>query len=442
MLKITDKISVTSPKRTKMERQGVHAWFPYYAGFSEGFVTDILTNLELCEDNLILDPMNGSGMTTFAAQKQGIASIGVEINPAMVRIARAKNGTFSGRWDLGKIVPSIINKTKKKKIKCTFHEDTLGWFPEDVYVTLKRLEAVILERKEPDEYPLHPKLESFVNRMHIDRNDGGLCNLFLGALLLTARRVSVAQASKNPTWFKPGEAQQETNLDVLEEFESTVNLMDSDLRKAFRVQQDTQNFLVLESDAGKLPIKDELIDAIITSPPYLTRIDYAVGTSPELVLLGYESKEELRSIRRATMGSTCVTGGSYEIVQNWGKTCINLLKKINHHPSKASSGYYLKMHVQYFRDVEAILRECLRVLKPGACAILVVQDSWYKEICVPLGKIYAEMALKLGADSAETIQTEEVKNHMGLVNTRSRKYRKGKLQEHVVLIRNGGGHYK
>ena len=437
MQKILDKISVSSPKRTKMERQGVHAWFPYYAGFSEGFVTDILTNLDLCEDNLILDPMNGSGMTTFAAQKQGIASIGIEINPAMVRIARAKNGTFSGRWDLGKIIPSIIRKTKKKKINCSFHEDALGWFSEETYVTLKCLEAVILDRKDSDEYPLHPKLETFVNRMHFDRNHGGLCNFFLGALLLTARRVSVAQESRNPTWFKPGKIQQKNNLDVLEEFESIIYSMDADLRKAFQVKPDTQNFLVLESDAGKLPIKDELIDAIITSPPYLTRIDYAVGTSPELVLLGYESKEKLRSIRRATMGSTCVTGGSYEIVQNWGKTCINLLKKITHHPSKASSGYYLKMHIQYFRDAEALLRECLRVLKPGACAVLVVQDSWYKEICVPLGKIYAEMALKLGADSAGTIQTEEVKNHMGLVNTRSRIYRKGKLQEHVVLIRKG-----
>ena len=93
------------------------------------------------------------------------------------------------------------------------------------------------------------------------------------------------------------------------------------------------------------------------------------------------------------------------------------------------------MHVQYFRDAEAILRECLRVLKPGASAVFVVQDSWYKDIHVALDKIYVEMAIELGARSAETIRTEAVRNNLGLVNTRARRYRKGALHEHVVLFR-------
>ena len=140
-------------------------------------------------------------------------------------------------------------------------------------------------------------------------------------------------------------------------------------------------------------------------------------------------------MRRSIMGSTCVTGGSYEVQQCWGHTCIKTIDRVKRHTSKASSGYYLKMHVQYFRDAEAIMRECLRVLKPGSPAVFVVQDSWYKDVHVALDKIYVEMAKELGAASAETIHSESVPNHLGLVNTRARRYHKGALHEHVVLIR-------
>ncbi len=60
------------------------------------------------------------------------------------------------------------------------------------------------------------------------------------------------------------------------------------------------------------------------------------------------------------------------------------------------------MHIQYFRDAELIVSEILRALKRGGVAILVVQDSWYKNIHIPLSTIYSEMAVRLGASSAKS----------------------------------------
>jgi hypothetical protein len=195
--------------------------------------------------------------------------------------------------------------------------------------------------------------------------------------------------------------------------------------------------LILQADARELPIRTGVVDIIITSPPYLTRIDYAVTTGPELVFLGYGTKAQLHEVRRSIMGSTCIVPGKHEPSSTWGQTCVEIMERVRAHESKASATYYFKTHVQYFRDAERVLDECLRVLKPGACAFLVVQDSWYKDIHIPLGKIYSEMAESLGATDVCIVNDERIRTHLGLVNVRARRYKKGDVAEQVVSLRKG-----
>lgn len=427
---------VTSPKRNTPERLGLHAWFPYYAGFSEGFVDDILTELGAKRSHLVLDPMNGSGTTTMVAQQRGHLSFGVELNPAMAIIARAKDPTFVGCDRAVKIAESITKRAARRNNAGAIDDHSAAWIPAEHLKNLRCIDDELGEYSEPPLLKIQRRLAAVVPRSQ--RQIGGRSTDFLrAALLLTARKVSSTEPSKNPTWLKPGNGNGngDEEVNVFEEFPRTVRAMLADIEDVYEDRPSSRRLSVVEADARDLPLPDKSVDAIVTSPPYLTRIDYAVGTAPELVLLGYESEESLRELRGAIMGSTCVTGGPYRMRHCWGKTCLETIDRVRRHPSKASSGYYLKMHVQYFRDAEAILRECLRVLKPGAPAIFVVQDSWYKDIHISLDQIYVEMASKLGASSAETIHSEAVRNHLGLVNTRARRYLKGDLHEHVVLFR-------
>src|SRR5205809_481476 len=81
---------VSTTKRGFKEQAGLHGWHPYYAGYAEKFVDDtigILAN----KGDLILDPWNGSGTTTLAAQKRGYQAIGIEINPVMAIHSKAKD---------------------------------------------------------------------------------------------------------------------------------------------------------------------------------------------------------------------------------------------------------------------------------------------------------------------------------------------------------------
>jgi SAM-dependent methyltransferase len=92
-LKLTSLADVHTAKRGERERTGVHAWHPYYAGYAEQFVADMLSVLAKPGD-LVLDPWNGSGTTTLVAQRCGLRSIGVELNPAMALYGHAKNLQF------------------------------------------------------------------------------------------------------------------------------------------------------------------------------------------------------------------------------------------------------------------------------------------------------------------------------------------------------------
>lgn len=42
-----------------------------------------------------------------------------------------------------------------------------------------------------------------------------------------------------------------------------------------------------------LPVKSETIDLILSSPPYCTRIDYAIATLPELAILSVKGEKEI-----------------------------------------------------------------------------------------------------------------------------------------------------
>ena len=84
-----DWTQMPNPKRPVKDAGGRHSWYPFYPGFSIEFASWILRNLAT-PGSLLLDPWNGSGATTSLAAERGLGAIGVDLNPAMVVIAKAK----------------------------------------------------------------------------------------------------------------------------------------------------------------------------------------------------------------------------------------------------------------------------------------------------------------------------------------------------------------
>jgi len=68
-----------------------HNLYPYKGKFYPRIVRTLINAFKLDENSLLLDPFNGSGTTTHEASLMGIKSIGIDITPMGVILARLKN---------------------------------------------------------------------------------------------------------------------------------------------------------------------------------------------------------------------------------------------------------------------------------------------------------------------------------------------------------------
>jgi len=230
-----------------------------------------------------------------------------------------------------------------------------------------------------------------------------LAAFFYVALFRTVRQLLTTFGTTNPTWLKiPSSAAarlRPTSALVRTTFCEQVTAMATWLSGATHFTSGApisgQQVEITVADSQSLPLAANSVDAVIGSPPYCTRIDYIVATRPELALLGYNG-DALREIRDRMIGTTTINSEMPVAKSEWGPACNAFLKGVRTHKSRASDTYYWKNHVQYFDGLQASLCEVRRILRPRASCVLVVQDSYYKEIRNDLPTYITEMAGQLG----------------------------------------------
>ncbi len=184
--------------------------------------------------------------------------------------------------------------------------------------------------------------------------------------------------------------------------------------------------------SSALPVSDERFDAVISSPPYCTRIDYPVKTRPELAILGVDHTS-FRALRDQMLGTPTVSETPEAVLSQWGTYCTETLDQIRRHPSRASETYYWKTYIQYFNGLFQSLGEITSALAPGGICFLVVQNSYYKDLFIDLARVNDEMAQSL---NLELIKREDFTAHRTMVgiNTSARAYTKSQGSEESVLV--------
>ncbi|MEA2164601.1 MAG: hypothetical protein QOK37_2728 [Thermoanaerobaculia bacterium] len=239
----------------------------------------------------------------------------------------------------------------------------------------------------------------------------------------------------NPTWLRRPSEEARISVPrgaVAALFSEEVNSMLLALDEERPSEQDRGSCEILAGSSTALPVDDESIQMVVASPPYCTRIDYAVTTSVELATLGLGSDEALRAVREQTIGTTTIRATQPPIKQAWGPTCLALLDAIKSHESRASETYYLKTHQQYFNDIHLSLKELHRCLAQDAEAVLVVQDSYYKNVHNDVPAIVAEMCNGFGWSLEKRLAFPVTRNLAG-INGRAKKYLDGRAAVEVVL---------
>jgi len=166
---------------------------------------------------------------------------------------------------------------------------------------------------------------------------------------------------------------------------------------------------VCEGDARALDmLKPDRVSLVFTSPPYLNNFDYAEMTRLELYLLGMASSwHEITAKVRSKLlvsSTTQITRAQGSGIQPDPRMPGHVQERIaaladqlrSRRRVKAGRKDYDITIVAYFNGMRDALSEMLRVLRPGARAILTVGDSGLYGVHVPTDEILRDIALGLG----------------------------------------------
>jgi 23S rRNA G2445 N2-methylase RlmL len=185
------------------------------------------------------------------------------------------------------------------------------------------------------------------------------------------------------------------------------------------------------ANSTKLPDPAGSVDVVLCSPPYGTRIDYAMATRPELAVLGFHT-EAIDQLRRQMLGTSTVEATINEARSEWGAPCTRYLAAVRSHPSKASASYYWKNQLQYFDGLYRSLQELRRVLRTAGHCFIVVQDSYYKELHLDLANIVKGMTRPFEWQLLNRFNYTS-RRHMGRVHVGARKYQRPSTATESVL---------
>ncbi len=351
------------------KRLPVYNWFYFKEGFARELVMLLLDKYAVEGNINVLDPFVGSGTTLAACRERGLDSYGFDTSPLAILASRAKTNDY----DLGELKNAIKQLSKSK-----FQRQDVKALPGNVrrFFNPHTLEDVLFFRKQVGQY-----------RREI------LDFLKLGLVTSTTRCSymykdgAVLKLRKKP-------------VPVFRKFYiRTLRNMLRDLQKVeFRPCQT----FVEEGDARNLKIDSEFIDLVITSPPYLNKIEYTrIYGVEEFLFFG-------RPLEKRGMRSYIGLDAEAE-AQFPG---LDL-------PPVANA---------YFADMKRVLSEMKRVCKPGAVLAFVIGDGCFPEGVVHCDSLLPRLAEEIG------FSTEKVYILSIRTCTRNRTIKVGEMEESLIIL--------
>lgn len=379
-------------------RRSKNEFYRYYAGYPLDFAEWALAELKLPDGGVIIDPWNGSGTTAAACARLGVSFQGYDINPVMVHLGRARVASSVDFGEAEELIATTRNITAAHEL-----------------ITISDVGTAFRQIPVSNEYAR---------------------SLAITALFPYARRLLKVSKTKNPSWFKKGADLKGVELERGQLFESWISLLGQ--IASWRGTQEDPDGVTISIDRGdsrKSLGRRDVFDGFLTSPPYLTRLDYVQATLPEILLVKeLDAMPDMQRLRRSMLGSPLTSERPIQSLQRLPGDIRALLQQIQTHHSKASASYYHRFFSTYFVDLQASMRNISKVLKGGALGCMVVQSSHYKEIEVDLSSAVISLGKEFGLAHELTIEFDS-RRSMSLVNSRAHESARQPKNESAVFLR-------
>jgi hypothetical protein len=279
--------------------------------------------------------------------------IGFDIDPLSLIIGKAKFQKFSPilAVDLAHLV------LKEAKERFDFHKDTLISELKERFdnETLSFLDHWFLKETQLELLALIREIE----KLEDEAVKQFMMLIFSGIIITKSGGVTMAYdlAHTRPHRVlskKPNSSFQEFSKRLFKNLQKFKKLPPS---KVF----------LKEANAKNMPLDDESIDLILTSPPYANNaIDYMRAHKFSLVWFGYKITD-LKQIRKTYLGSESTSNFQFIDLPGYSNFKVIQLKKINEKKGRA-------LH-RYYSEISEVTKEMYRVLKHGTACVIIVASS-------------------------------------------------------------------
>jgi DNA modification methylase len=138
-----------------------------------------------------------------------------------------------------------------------------------------------------------------------------------------------------------------------------------------------------------MPLGDQTVDLVVTSPPYANAIDYMRAHKFSLVWLG-RSTRRLSHLRSRYIGAERVAAGDCPPLPEGPERVIAALGELD--------GVRSRVLRRYFTEMARATSEMFRVLRSDAAAVIVVGTSTMRGLDVQTHTCLAEIAASAGFD--------------------------------------------
>ncbi|MGE0621473.1 MAG: DNA methyltransferase [Pseudomonadales bacterium] len=389
----------------KRQLNPVHQWADFYAAFSDRFADETLSALDSDRTSLVVDPFAGSGTTLVSALLRGSPAIGIDLDPFACLLSRAKLAISSDRSKVKK----LLGASGRKSVSRFFHPEAQDRFDADCLAFASTVFTRVLNStKCTRENVLATLLEDVSGQYDSEV-------VAITALCLAASKSSKLIIGSNPTWHRRAMQGELIGLAGLHSSSTEIsNTMLSDLQH-LSTRVSNRKVIILNGDTStiaNLP-RQRRATHVLTSPPYLTRLDYIVKHLPNLLILSGLTEIDLNGLRKSMMGTTLMVDKSPP--EDWGSQCLETLEQIRNHQSYASERYYYWTYTQYFKSLHHSLTNIANWMDAESVGVLVVQDGYYKDVHVKLGSIVAEMLGRIGF-SAQIVKQTKLRPSLSAVN--------------------------
>lgn len=330
------------------------------------------------ESKNILDPFMGSGTSLVEASllPRMQEAYGFDLNPLAYLISKVKTTPIKPEL-LEKELAVILSSKDCQELPKFNNIDF--WFKPEVIKKLAILKTAI---------------------NHIKRED--VKDFFRATLSETIRNVSNTRNGEFKLYRIEEKKLEKHNPDVFLEFKKIASQNIKGMKAYLEKRADTRTKPLNLSSMNELPIKEESIDLIVTSPPYGdSRTTVAYGQFSRLALEWLDYKD-VASLDNRLLGGKATKEIEVKINSPTLKLIIDKIKEKDEKRAREVLSFY--------EDFDKVVFQLNKVMTKKGFVCFVVGNRTVKGINIPTDKIMTEMFMARGNYKYITTHTRAIPN--------------------------------